>query len=111
MADPVGAEIVVEQDAPFSTPPTRWRRVVKPKTKFQDTARQLDDTAQETIRSTRYATRPASIEGEPDQAGGARKGRSSDAKSILLQIVELLDKSSAETAELKDVIATQSNSH
>jgi hypothetical protein len=51
MADPVGAEIVVEQDTPFSTP-KRLSRLVKPTSKVRDTARQLEDTFKETTKST-----------------------------------------------------------
>ncbi|KAM6527509.1 hypothetical protein FSOLCH5_003575 [Fusarium solani] len=76
MADPVGAEIVVEQNTSFSTP-KRSSRVVKPTSEVRDTARQLEDTAKETKKSTQYATRTAPAEEQIDRPAEVRKSSSS----------------------------------
>ncbi|EXL39026.1 hypothetical protein FOCG_18349 [Fusarium oxysporum f. sp. radicis-lycopersici 26381] len=97
MADPMGAEIVVEQDAPFSTP-KRPSRVVKPTSKVRDTARQLEDTAIETRRNTRLATRNVPAEEQIDRPTETRKSSgsgsgSSDGRAMLQKALDLLAES------------------
>jgi uncharacterized protein YbbK (DUF523 family) len=88
MADPIGAEIVEEQDAPFSTP-RRPSRVVKPTSKVRDTARQLEDTAIETRRNTRQTARNAPTEEQIDRPTETRKssGSGSDGRAILRAVL------------------------
>ncbi|RKK63857.1 hypothetical protein BFJ69_g16850 [Fusarium oxysporum] len=77
MADPIGAEIVVEQDdAPFSTP-KRLSRMVRPTSKVRDTARQLEDIAKETRKTTRQTTRNAPAEEQIDRPTETRKSSGS----------------------------------
>lgn len=66
MVEPVGADIVAGQDAPFSIPMKGSGRVVRPSTKVRDAALQLESTTERTERpkrSTRNATRATSIDG------------------------------------------------
>ncbi|KAM6504661.1 hypothetical protein FSOLCH5_15522 [Fusarium solani] len=110
MADPVGAEIVVEQDTPFSTP-KRSSRVVKPTSKVRDTARQLEDTAKETKKSTRYATRTTPAEEQIDRPTEARRSSSNsssnDGRAMLQKALDLLGESRRETKWLKEALKEQ----
>jgi hypothetical protein len=106
MADPVGAEIVVKQDTPFSTP-KRPSRVVKPTSKVRDTARQLEDTAKETKKSTRYATRTTPAEEQIDRPTEARRSSSNDGRAMLQKALDLLSESRRETKWLKEALKEQ----
>ncbi|KAG6990776.1 hypothetical protein FocnCong_v020238 [Fusarium oxysporum f. sp. conglutinans] len=111
MADPMGAEIVVEQDAPFSTP-KRPSRVVKPTSKVRDTARQLEDTAIETRRNTRLATRNVPAEEQIDRPTETRKSSgsgsgSSDGRAMLQKALDLLAESRRETKRLQEALKEQ----
>ncbi|KAI5455572.1 hypothetical protein BGZ63DRAFT_476006 [Mariannaea sp. PMI_226] len=114
MTDPVGAEIVVEQDTPFLTP-KRSSREVRPMSKVRDTARQLEDTAKEARRSTGQTTHTAPSEEHIDRPIEVRKSssrnssRSSDRKAMLQEALDLLGESRRETKrlELKEVVARQ----
>ncbi|RKL17458.1 hypothetical protein BFJ70_g14639 [Fusarium oxysporum] len=112
MADPIGAEIVVEQDAPFSTP-KRPSRVVKPTSKVQDTARQLEDTAIETRRNTRLATRNIPAEEQINRPTETRKSSSSssssssDRRAMLQKALDLLAESRRETKRLQEALKEQ----
>src|SRR6478609_4666683 len=110
MADPMGAEIVVEQDAPFSTP-KRPSRVVKPTSKVRDTARQLEDTAIETRRNTRQTTRNVPAEEQIDRPTETRKssgsGSSSDGRAMLQKALDLLAESRRETKRLQEALKEQ----
>lgn len=104
----VGTEIVLEPDAPFSTPTKRSGRVARPSTKVRDTARQLDDTAKETRRITRNATQAASIETEIDRPTEPTKNSgSSDGRAMLQKVLELLAESRAETKWLREAFMEQ----
>ncbi|SCO87608.1 uncharacterized protein FRV6_11735 [Fusarium oxysporum] len=113
MADPMGAEIVVEQDAPFSTP-KRPSRVVNPTSKVRDTARQLEDTAIETRRNTRQTTRniPAEeqinrpIETRRSSGSGSGSG-SSNRRAMLQKALDLLAESRRETKRLQEALKEQ----
>ncbi|RKL22256.1 hypothetical protein BFJ72_g14711 [Fusarium proliferatum] len=111
MADPMGAEIVVEQDAPFSTP-KRPSRVVKPTSKVRDTARQLEDTAIETRRNTRQTTRNVPAEEQIDRPTETRKSSgsgsgSSDGRAMLQKALDLLAESRRETKRLQEALKEQ----
>ncbi|TXB97941.1 hypothetical protein FocTR4_00016891 [Fusarium oxysporum f. sp. cubense] len=112
MADPMGAEIVVEQDAPFSTP-KRPSRVVKPTSKVRDTARQLEDTAIETRRNTRQTTRNVPAEEQIDRPTESRKssvsgsGSNSDGRAMLQKALDLLAESRRETKRLQEALKEQ----
>ncbi|RKK51368.1 hypothetical protein BFJ69_g17946 [Fusarium oxysporum] len=110
MADPMGAEIVVEQDAPFLTP-KRPSRVVKPTSKVRDTARQLEDTAKETRRNTRQTTRSVPVEEQIDRPTETRKssgsGSSSDGRAMLQKALDLLAESRRETKRLQEALREQ----
>ncbi|GKU05935.1 unnamed protein product [Fusarium langsethiae] len=112
MADPMGAEIVVEQDAPFSTP-KRPSRVVKPTSKVRDTARQLEDTAIETRRNTRQTTRNVPADGQIDRPTDARKSNGSgsssgsDGRAMLQKALDLLAESRRETKRLQEALKEQ----
>src|SRR6478609_7599917 len=113
MADPMGAEIVVEQDAPFSTP-KRPSRVVKPTSKVRDTARQLEDTAIETRRNTRQMTRNVPAEEQIDRptetrrsSGSGSGSGSSDGRAMLQKALDLLAESRRETKRLQEALKEQ----
>src|SRR6478609_360869 len=112
MADPMGTEIVVEQDAPFSTP-RRLSRVVKPSSKVRDTARQLEDTATETRRNTRHTTRNVPAEEQIDRPTDARKSSGSgsssgsDGRAMLQKALDLLAESRRETKRLQEALKEQ----
>jgi seryl-tRNA synthetase len=99
-------EIVVEQDAPFSTP-KRPSRVVKPTSKVRDTARQLEDTAIETRRNTRQTTRNVPAEEQIDRPTDARKSSGSDGRAMLQKTLDLLAESRRETKRLQEAVAKQ----
>ncbi|KAI3573032.1 hypothetical protein IWW34DRAFT_636081, partial [Fusarium oxysporum f. sp. albedinis] len=98
MADPIGAETIVEQDdAPFSTP-KRPSRMVRPTSKVRDTARQLEDTAIETRRNTRQTTRNVPAEEQIDRPTETRRSNgsgsgSSDGRAMLQKALDLLAES------------------
>ncbi|KAL9572083.1 hypothetical protein ACKAV7_003800 [Fusarium commune] len=107
----MGAEIVVEQDAPFSTP-KRPSRVVKPTSKVRDTARQLEDTAIETRRNTRQTTRNVPAEEQIDRPTETRKSSgsgsgSSDGRAMLQKTLDLLAESRRETKRLQEALKEQ----
>ncbi|CEI70964.1 hypothetical protein FVEN_g9671 [Fusarium venenatum] len=112
MADPIGTEIVVEQDAPFSTP-KRPSRVVKPTSKVRDTARQLEDTTIETRQNTRHTTRNIPTEEQIDRATEARKSNGSgsssgsDGRAMLQKALDLLAESRRETKRLQEALKEQ----
>ncbi|SCO54574.1 related to reverse transcriptase [Fusarium fujikuroi] len=109
MADPIGAEIVVEQDdTPFSTP-KRSSRVVRPTSKVRDTARQLEDTAKETRKTTRQTARNISTEEQIDRPTETRKssGSSSDGRAMLQKALDLLGESRRETKRLQEALREQ----
>ncbi|EXM12452.1 hypothetical protein FOTG_19047 [Fusarium oxysporum f. sp. vasinfectum 25433] len=112
MVDPIGAEIVVEQDdAPFSTP-KRPSRMVRPTSKVRDTARQLEDTAIETRRNTRLATRNVPAEEQIDRPTETRKSSgsgsgSSDGRAMLQKALDLLAESRRETKRLQEALKEQ----
>ncbi|KAL9564020.1 hypothetical protein ACKAV7_011880 [Fusarium commune] len=111
MADPIGAEIVVEQDdAPFSTP-KRPSRMVRPTSKVRDTARQLEDTAKETRKTTRQMTRNVPAEEQIDRPTETRKssgsGSSSDGRVMLQKALDLLAESRRETKRLQEALKEQ----
>jgi hypothetical protein len=111
MADPIGAEIVVEQDdAPFSTP-KRPSRMVRPTSKVRDTARQLEDTAKETRKTTRQTTRNVPAEEQIDRPTETRKssgsGSSSDGRAMLQKALDLLAESRRETKRLQEALKEQ----
>ncbi|KAJ4018266.1 hypothetical protein NW761_015205 [Fusarium oxysporum] len=101
----MGTEIVVEQDAPFSTP-KRPSRVVKPTSRVRDTARQLEDTAIETRRNTRQTTRNIPAEEQIDGPTEVRKssGSGSDGRAMLQKALDLLAKSCRETKRLQEAL-------
>jgi hypothetical protein len=112
MADPIGAEIVVEQDdAPFSTP-KRPSRMVRPTSKVRDTARQLEDTAKETRKTTRQTTRNVPAEEQIDRPTETRKSSgsgsgSSDGRAMLQKALDLLAESRRETKRLQEALKEQ----
>ncbi|SCO92413.1 uncharacterized protein FRV6_16541 [Fusarium oxysporum] len=113
MADPIGAEIVVEQDdAPFSTP-KRPSRMVRPTSKVRDTARQLEDTAKETRKTTRQTTRNVPAEEQIDRPTETRKSSasgsgSSDGRAMLQKaLLDLLAESRRETKRLQEALREQ----
>ncbi|KAF5964566.1 reverse transcriptase [Fusarium coicis] len=110
MADPIGAEIVVEQDdTPFSTP-KRSSRVVRPTSKVRDTARQLEDTAKETQKTTRQTTRSVPAEEQIDRPTETRKSSgsgSSDGRAMLQKALDLLAESRRETKRLQEALREQ----
>ncbi|KAF6525346.1 hypothetical protein HZS61_011141 [Fusarium oxysporum f. sp. conglutinans] len=111
MADPIGAEIVVEQDdAPFSTP-KRPSRMVRPTSKVRDTARQLEDTVKETRKTTRQTTRNVPADEQIDRPTETRKssgsGSSSDGRAMLQKALDLLAESRRETKRLQEALKEQ----
>ena len=112
MADPIAAEIVVEQDdAPFSTP-KRPSRVVRPTSKVRDTARQLEDTAKETRKTTRQTTRNVPTDEQTDRTTNVRKtsgsgSGSSDGRAMLQRALDLLGESRRETKRLQEALREQ----
>ncbi|CEI70933.1 unnamed protein product [Fusarium venenatum] len=107
------AEIVVEQDAPFSTP-KRPSRVVKPMSKVRDTARQLEDTAIEARRITRQTARNVPAEEQIDRPTETRKSSgsgsgsgSSDGRAMLQKALDLLAESRRETKRLQEALKEQ----
>ncbi|RYC79453.1 hypothetical protein BFJ63_vAg17665 [Fusarium oxysporum f. sp. narcissi] len=110
MADPIGAETVVEQDdASFSTP-KRPSRVVRPTSKVPDTARQLEDTAKETRKTTRQTTRSAPTEEQTDRTTDVRKtsgSGSNDGRAMLQKALDLLAESRRETKRLQEALREQ----
>jgi hypothetical protein len=103
MADPIGTEIVVEQDAPFLTP-KRSSRVVKPTSKVRDTARQLEDTAIETQRNTRHTTQNIPAEEQIDRPTDIQKSSGSDGRAMLQKALDLLAESRRETKRLQEAL-------
>jgi DNA polymerase III alpha subunit (gram-positive type) len=107
MADPIGAEIVVEQDdTPFSRP----SRVVRPTSKVRDTARQLEDTAKETRKTTRQTTRSVPSEEQADRTTDVRKtsgSGSNDGRAMLQKALDLLGESRRETKRLQEALKEQ----
>ena len=101
----MGTEIVVEHDAPFSTP-KRPNQVVKPTSKVRDTARQ--DTAKETRKTTRQTTRNVPAEEQIDRPTETRKssgsGSSSDGRAMLQKALDLLAESRRETKRLQEAL-------
>ncbi|KAJ4168398.1 hypothetical protein NW754_002270 [Fusarium falciforme] len=91
------------------------RHVVKPTSKVRDTARQLEDTAKETKKSTRYATRTAPAEEQIDRPAEVRKSSSSsssssssnDGRAMLQKALDLLGESRRETKWLKEALKEQ----
>ncbi|KAF5973804.1 reverse transcriptase, partial [Fusarium bulbicola] len=110
MADPMGAEIVVEQDdTPFLTP-KRSSRVVRPTSKVRGTARQLEDTAKETRKTTRQTTRSVPAEEQIDRPTETRKSSgsgSSDGRAMLQKALDLLAESRRETKRLQEALREQ----
>ncbi|EXK76132.1 hypothetical protein FOQG_19109 [Fusarium oxysporum f. sp. raphani 54005] len=101
MADPIGADTVVEQDdASFSTP----------KRPIRDTARQLEDTAKETRKTTQQTTRSAPTEEQTDRTTDVRKtsgSGSNDGRAMLQKALDLLAESRRETKRLQEALREQ----
>ncbi|KAJ0127282.1 hypothetical protein HZ326_29614 [Fusarium oxysporum f. sp. albedinis] len=86
--------------------------MVRPTSKVQDTARQLEDTAKETQKTTRQTTRTMPAEEQIDRPTKVRESSgsgssSSDGRAILQKALDLLGESRRETKRLQEALKEQ----